>query len=127
MDLAEWVAAHRYKGLLELIDQLPSTSRYYEALTNHPEYAEQLAQLPEPEDPWAPRQSEFGLTEYILSSLDDRLQHIASILIKSNGGSPGDFRPFPRPKSAIEEARRRAEVEWAKEFIQLFGFSPDDI
>lgn len=127
MDLAEWVAARRYSGLLELIDQLPSASRYSEAVVNHPEYAKQLAEAPEPSEAWTPRQAEFGLTEHLLTNISDQLQVLTVVTLKAAGGKPGDPKPMPRPKSAIEEAKKQAEMEWAKEFIQQFGFSPDDI
>lgn len=113
--------------MLDLIAQLPSNSRYYEALTNHPKYVEELARLPEPDEPWTPRRSEYGLSEQLLANLSDQVQQLSHMIMKINGGNPGRFKPFPRPKSAVEEARERAELEWARDFIQLFGFDPDDI
>lgn len=127
MDLAEWVAARRYKGLLELIGQLPSTSRYYEALVNHDEYAKQLASMPEPEEPWSPRQAEFGLTEHLLTNVEDKLLQLIHIALRANGGNPGPFKPSPRPKSKIDEVRKQLEHEWAQDFIQRLGFDADDI
>lgn len=127
MDLAEWVSARRYAALLELIDQLPSNSRYYEAVVNHPEYADQIASMPEPEDPWSPRQSEFGLNEHLLTLISDQLQQLTNVTIKANNGKPGELKPQPRPRSAIDEARERAELEWAKDFIQRLGFDENDI
>ena len=127
MDLAEWVTARRYGALLDLIDQLPSASRYSEAVSLHPEYAKQLANMPEPDEPWAPRQAEFGLTEHLLTNISDQLQVLTVVTLKAAGAKPGEPKPMPRPKSAIEEARKQAEQEWARGFIQQFGFSPDDI
>ena len=113
--------------MLDLIAQLPSDSRYHEALTNHPKYAEQLARLPEPEEPWAPRQAEFGLAENLLANISDQIQQLTHLWMRSNGGNPGQLKPFPRPKSLVDEAREQAELEWAKDFIQRLGFDPDDI
>jgi hypothetical protein len=108
---------------LELIDQLPSTSRYYEAVVNHPEHAEEIAKQPEPEEPWHPRQAEFGLNERLLAMISDQLQQLNIGL----SGSKQQVNPYPRPKTLVDEVKDRLDYEWAKGFIQRLGFDADDI
>lgn len=42
-----------------------------------------------------------------IATLSDQLQVIANILIAAHGGKPGKVRPYPRPDTAIQRARRR--------------------
>lgn len=127
VDLAEWVAARRFRGLLDLIDGLPSTSRFYEAMVNHDDYAAEIAALPEPTDPWSPRVADYGLTEVILARISDKLDGVITAVVSTAGGKPPDPKPFPSPKTAVDKLRAQAELDWATDFIQQLGFSPEDI
>lgn len=127
MDLADWYAAGRWLGLLDLIDGLPSASRLNEAIANDPEQAKILANMPESNSEWSPRAAEFGLTEHMLREVIHKLDAILHVTISAHGGKPGELRPFPAPKTALPAAIEAAEREWAGEFIQKFGFSPGDL
>lgn len=119
--------AGRYRHILELIDQLPSTSRYHEAMSNDPELAEQLARQPESDEEWSPRLAEFGLTEMLLREILHELKVNSAITMSAAGGKPGDVKPFPAPRTAIQAARERLEREWAVDLAAKFGFTPDDV
>jgi len=106
---------------------LPGASRYNAALVNNEEYAKQIAQQPESDEPWSPSQAEFGLNEHLLTVISDQIQALTILTSKVNGGKPGEVKPQPRPKSAIEEAKKQAELEWARGFIQRLGFPADAI
>jgi len=129
VDLAEWYAAKRWVALLELIDMLPAACRLNEAVANDPDSAAALAAMytDGEREPWAPRTSEWDLKATILGEVSTKLDNIAAILIKVNGGNPGDIKPFPTPRTKIQEAMQRAEREWAEGFIEQFGFSREDL
>ena len=127
MDLAEWYAAGRTVGLLDLIDSLPSASRYYEAVSNDPEMAEHLARQPESDEEWSPRVVEYGLTEMLLREILHELKVNSAITMSAAGGKPGELKPFPTPRTAVQAARERLEREWAVNLAGKFGFGSDDI
>ena len=121
------VDAGRFRHILELIDQLPSTSRYHEAMTNDPELAEQLARQPESDEEWSPRVAEYGLTEMLLREILHELKVNSAITMSAAGGKPGELKPFPTPRTAVQAARERLEREWAVNLAGKFGFGSDDI
>lgn len=136
MDLAEWYAAGRWVALLDLIDMLPEASRLNEALLNDPEAAELLADEylksrenadPEKESDNSPRISQYALINRQMSDLTDQVKMLRQAVVASAGGTPKAEKPEARPKTGIEKAIAEAERKWASDFIQLFGFSPDDI
>lgn len=130
MDLAEWYTAGRWVGLLELIDMLPAACRLNEAVANDPEAAAALAAMHAGDgerESWAPRTSEWDLHASILGQIADGIQTLTAITLKVNGGNPGDVKPFPTPRTKIQEAMQQAEREWAEGFIEQFGFSREDL
>lgn len=129
MDLAEWCAAGRWVGLLELIDNLPTACRLNEAIVNDPTAAKAIAesQQGKERDPYAPRTAEWDLTATLLSEIANGLQVLTAATIKVNGGRPGNIKPFPTPRTKIQAAMKAAEREWAEGFVQQLGFSPGDI
>lgn len=131
MDLAEWYAAGRWVGLLELIDNLPSACRLNEAVVNDPDAARELAALnmdrPEGADPWSPRVSEYDLHATIQREILHAIKGLASITIAAAGSKPGEQKPFPAPKTEIDRAMETMSRNWTEEFVQQFGFSAEDI
>lgn len=129
MDLAEWYAAGRWVGLLDLIDNLPTASRLNEAIVNDPEAAKAIAEAQHgrESEPYAPRTAEWDLTATLLSEVVNGLQVLTAATIKAAGGKPGSIKPFPIPRTKIQAAMKAAEREWAEDFIQQLGFSPEDI
>ena len=127
MDLAEWYAAGRWVGLLDLIDGLPAACRLNEARVNDPEEAKFIASLPTPEGEWSPRVSEFKLDHHMYRAMISELKQIKQSIVASAGGKPAQEKPFPTPRTAIDEAIAQAEREWSEDFVAQFGFEASDI
>lgn len=124
MDLAEWVAARRYPALLDLIEQLPARSRLWEAQANDPAVAAELAQLDThgPDTQWSPRLSEWDVQAELLARLESRIGDLIQVTISAHGGKPPDFEAFPRPRTAMDEARHAVAVAEANRALAAFGF-----
>ncbi|MFS0718867.1 hypothetical protein ABC337_05040 [Arthrobacter sp. 1P04PC] len=131
MDLAEWYAAKRWVGLLELIDNLPTACRLNEAIANDPETAIMLAELrlntQDNAEAWSPKISEFDLTATILREILHAIKGLRQVSIAASGGKPGEETPFPAPYTEIDRAIASAERSWAEAFVGQFGFTADDI
>lgn len=125
MDLSEWLENGRVRALLDVIDQLPAASRLYEAMVNDPEEADTLARarMSATDSPeWSPRVSEFDLTAHMLRELIHETKMTRAVLIQAHGGKPGELKPFPAPRTAIDAAVERLEREWTVDFLGKFGF-----
>lgn len=125
MDLAEWVARGRYEGLLELIDMLPAASRLKEAIAQDDEAAEYLLSLPESEgdgEPWSPRVSEFDLHAQQMAALINEVKMLRQSGQAVAGGKPAKEKPYPVPRTAVDRARERAELDWFEDMQAKFGF-----
>lgn len=127
MDLAEWYAAGRWVGLLELIEGLPTASRLNEAIVNDPEAAAVIANMPKSSNEWSPRVSEFNLTVQVLREILHAVKSNGQIAIASAGGKPGELKPFPAPVTEVERAIAAVERQWAESFVGQFGFDATDI
>ncbi|MDN4644920.1 hypothetical protein [Arthrobacter sp. PsM3] len=131
MDLAEWYAAGRWIGLLELIDNLPTACRLNEAIANDPEAAASLAQMrldrPDDAEAWSPKISEFDLNITMLREILHAIKGLRQVSIAAAGGKPGEEKPFPAPYTEIDRAIAAAERGWAEMFVQQFGFDSGDI
>ncbi|GAA0200767.1 hypothetical protein [Glutamicibacter creatinolyticus] len=121
---------HRYVDLLELIDQLPQACRFNEAVAQDEEAAEIILDMEEQSDeekePWAPRLSEFSLTNALLVSLINEIKSLRMSGQSLAGVKPKKEEPFPGPRTALEAARLRRDIEDAIQIACLFGFSPED-
>lgn len=126
MDLAAWFRQKRWVALLELIDGLPSASRLNEAIVNDPELAEAIASQPEPTEPWSPRASDQSLTNIILARIADGIAVLKETQIATTGGRPGQIKPFPTPRTAVDRAREAQEQKFVSDMAGLFGFGPGD-
>lgn len=126
MDLALWYADGRVDGLLDLIENLPGASRYYEAIQNDPEMAEELARLRlnkgDDKQEWSPRVAEFGLTEHMLRDLIHEVRAMRAEAKQLQGQKPGDVQPFPAPRTEVDAAVERLEREWTVDFLGSLGF-----
>lgn len=119
-DLAELLAARRFRHVLDLVDELPRTSRLaalqqtdiglVEAL---PDSALEASQAPEL-DPRA--LSEWTLTNELLAAVFDTLQQLTAITARAKK-SP---KPMPRPRTALQVERARRQTARANEIINIF-------
>lgn len=128
----EWFRQRRWSHLLDLIDNLPSNSRYREAYLNDPEAAEQIArdQLEREQAGTTDNAdnsnlplSEFGLSEQLLAQIIDLLQSLQATTISAAGGKPKKPKPFPRPVTAVDKAKKRLNKQAAHDVLSLFGVS----
>lgn len=120
MDLAAWWQQRRWKALLELIDELPTASRFNEAVLNDREFAEAVVANESKSDgdksEWAPRVSEFDLHALLLRDIIQSLQGVQAAVI-ATVGKPPKFPPYPSPRTALDDARERLLHEWADDLI----------
>lgn len=118
IDLAVWWRQRRWAGLLELIDELPSASRFNEAILNDREFAEAVVAQETGEAPeWAPKISEFDLHALLLRDVIQSLQGVQAAVIAGAGGKPPKVAAYPAPRTALDDARERLLSEWADDLI----------
>lgn len=134
MDLARWVADKRWVALLDFIDMLPTASRLNEAISNDPESAQLLAeqrlaaQDSEGGKEWSPRVSEYGLDQQMMGELINlNKQMLQALTVQITQKAPKAEKPFPVPRTAIEDFMERIERQRTVDFAGLFGFAPEDI
>ena len=95
-----------------------------------PEVVAQVAAAPD-EDEWRPEQRDWTLTNELLAQVLDRLGDVAQAVLNTIEVPTGKSRPkypskpFPRPKSAVQEARDELarEIGWSliKQFFPEGG------
>ncbi|WP_152203636.1 hypothetical protein [Georgenia thermotolerans] len=134
VDLARWWVDRRWKALLELIDQLPSASRFNEAVQNDPEQAELIALAREEAadqdtegEAWSPRVAEYDLHANLLRDLIQAVLGLQAATVAAQGGKPGQVMDYPTPKTEVDRAVARMNLAWAKNMAARFGFDPDEI
>lgn len=135
VDLAAWVTDRRWRGLLELIDMLPTASLTREAVVNDPEAAKMMAEMrwaaeesDEPQEPWAPRVAEWDLHAVLLRDVIEGLRHLtettyAGFARRKAPTSP----PYPFPRTEVDRIYDQMNRQWAVDFLSQFGFDESDI
>lgn len=116
MDLGEAAHAHRWRQLIDLIGQLPATSRTWVAMTEDEQTAEELARaLAEAPDTNDARRG-ISPREYtaVLAALADIYDLIAAGLTDRKRKPPRYPRPGP---SAVARALARLEEESLRDLI----------
>ena len=91
----------RWRFLLNLIDHLPRTSYFVEAISQDDELAESLPDSPayrERTTTWTPERE-------ALAGIYDRLGTLLATTIAASGGQPPDLPRFPVPETAAQRAR----------------------
>lgn len=106
-------------ALLELIDQLPSASRFNEAVLNDLEFARVVVAQESGDDAsaWAPKISEFDLHAMLLRDVIQALQGVQVAVIAASGNKPPKMQSYPGPRTALDEAREELLQEWADDLI----------
>lgn len=124
VDLARWWQDRRYRGLLELIDQLPQASRYMEAVANDPEQARLIAEARSKGsgegEAWSPRLAEFDLHARLMRDQIQALMGVQAAVIAAAGAKPPKIDPYPVPVTEIDRAVERANRAWAQSIIDTF-------
>lgn len=131
VDLSEWTEAGRWRATLELVEQLPWSSRFRASQLDDPYWADmiaeaQLKQEADGEDD-GPSVAEFGSVEQRLTTLIELSKAQIQWLQKVAGvKSPSKMPPEPRPKTLVTELVKRKEQEIGLEIGQQFGFDESD-
>lgn len=134
MNLATWWKARRWVALLELINQLPNTSRTQAAMVNDPELVAQMLDSEDDDTPaWSPPLTDWNTSAVLAAETRDLLLDVVRLLSGIRSGIPivqqerlkpapkTGGKPFPRPVTEIDRARRRAEVEAYEGALAVFS------
>ena len=97
-------------AILDYLKHLPRTSAYHQALAQDEELAARLANEPQSK-PGPPPLTEFGPDVQVLAELRDLAAALLAVTVKAHGGKPSKVKPYPRPETALQRARRRARFQ----------------
>ncbi len=99
-----------------LIDHLPRTSAFQDALAHDEEYAALAAGTDS--KPTPPRLTEFGPEIELLAALYDRVGELIGTVVQVAGGKGHHHaRPYPRPVTAIDRARAARRAAGAEDLL----------
>lgn len=104
-----------------LLQGLPSHSHFVSAQRNDPQVAEWLAAQPE-RARWVPPPTEWTLGHELLAGIFDRLGEQTAVTANVSGRMRQPAQSpdrFPRPVTAIEKAKARAEARIERELADL--------
>lgn len=104
VDLAQLMAARRWRALIDLVTELPSTSRLTDALVNDEEYARAAVEVFNSTD--TPTQGLSSVREETMQV--QILRDLFDLISTALGGKAR----YPRPVTAIERANQ-ASIEGA--------------
>lgn len=129
VSLAVLIAERRLVELAELLGQLPQASRFWAALMDDEEYAEQIAeasQYADGDEPpsWAPAYRDYTALYQLVTQVHDAIGQVSYTVAAVQGAKPKKPKPFPRPVTAIERARSKADREMANGLLAKFGLGP---
>lgn len=126
----EW-RARRWRKLLDLIDQLPRSSRLIEAMAADMELAEEIVKSSGDDDPLPRRRvSEYTPEVELLSMIFDRLGDVVQTQLAVHGVKPKKLQPAPRPVTALQKAKNNQRKERHLSLVaqllpQKFAGAPD--
>lgn len=125
LDLLDWLRGrHPWGKLLRLAGQLGRHSRYIAALHDDDEIAPLLA-VSHDDSGEEPRMSLVGWTperELLTDVLHAvRAMHATLIAAHSKNGKPPEVPAPRRPRTLVDDLRRRADREQAENVIQMFS------
>ncbi|HMG44997.1 MAG TPA: hypothetical protein VK611_26930 [Acidimicrobiales bacterium] len=104
----------RWRFLLNLIDHLPRTSFFADAMAQDDDLVEQSRDRLGGHSAWRPSVSEWGLLEELVASVSDEVRRLNNNFVTVNskkGKRPKPPKPHPRPETAIERAKKRWGAE----------------
>jgi hypothetical protein len=101
--------SRRWRKLLNILEHLPRTSAYAQAMATDEELAAEVAKLPESDRTakWSRSYRDYSPEVEMLSALFDRLGELVRVTAAMRGGRGKQPQFAPRPESAIERVRRR--------------------
>jgi hypothetical protein len=112
LDLATEWRRRRWRRLLNIIDNLPRESRFFEARVNDEHVVEALVKAEGKEAPAGPagptrRMADWSAEVELLTAAVNRLGEIAQGVATLGGAKPGKVPPAPQPTTAYETVRNR--------------------
>lgn len=95
--------------MLNILEHLPRTSAYVQALATDEEMAEQVAKLPEEDrsTSWVRSHRDYTAEVEMLTAVFDRIGELIRISAAARGARGKPPAPGPRPAYAIERIRKR--------------------
>ncbi len=107
--------SRRWRKLTNILEQLPRTSAYAQALATDEELAQEIARLPDSEldrpGEWTRSHRDYTAEVEMLTAVFDRLGELILVSAASRGARGKPASPGPRPANAIEKVRRRLTRE----------------
>lgn len=117
-DLGELWRARRWRYLLNLIDHLPRTTYFTEAVSNDPEHAKMIAESLASQETSGeseaahPPMRTWDQQSALLADLVDAVRENTRVTLMAAGDkNPPKVTPYSRPLTALDAARRRATEE----------------
>lgn len=107
---------YSWRKLATLIRQLPSWSRFTEAMANDDELAESLPEVKASDT--GPRVSEYTPEVARLDLLVDRISELIAVSIQVAGGKAPRIRPAKRPETAFSRAEKQRRDRRIESLIQ---------
>jgi hypothetical protein len=107
-----------WSELFRLKDKLPRGSHYKTAIALDMDIAEQLADLPESDEPPSPL--EYTTDTYLLLSIIDALQSLQAAVIAAAGAKPPSFTPMRRPRTALDAVKEKRYTKKMNSLIDKF-------
>lgn len=126
MDLHDWFRArYPWDKLLRLVEQLPHWSRYKAAAADDDEMAARLLDAETDEEP---RRRHLTLVDWtpereLLTSVAESVRdlHATLLAVNSKDGKRKAPPPLPRPRTAVERARRIRNEAQAADIAAIFS------
>jgi len=119
VDVGELWRARRWRLLLNLIDRLPRNTWTQQAMANHPEYAERVAESlaarrdkPDADEPWTLPLIDYTPEVAALASVVDAVNALRAVTIAANskaGVKPPVIPPYPRPTTLVDTMVGKAQ------------------
>jgi hypothetical protein len=112
LDLATEWRSRRWRRLLNIIEHLPRTSAYREAVAQDEDLARHmLSKAPLEESKPIRRMSDWSAEVELLTAVLDRLGEVVQAVAALGGAKPKKVPAAPRPVTAYERVHRRRRSE----------------
>lgn len=114
--------SRRWRKLLSLLEFLPRTSAYAQAMATDEELAAELLKLPQAETgkagQWSRSHRDYTAEVEMLSAVFDRLGELIRVTAATRGARGRQPSPAPRPVSAFERVRHRLAADRHKRLTE---------
>lgn len=100
--------ARRWAEILDIIDRLPRTSAYIDAVSQDDDLADALGDRAQTQP--GRRMADWSVEVELLTTIVDRLAELTHTVAALGGARPGRIRPAPRPRTAFDRAEHRRAI-----------------